>query len=169
MTEPAAVAPVRVEVAPADFDRWATLLDLLQASFAYMDGRIDPPSSLHALGVADLQAKAREETLIVATEGDALVGCAYAALRPGCVYVGKLAVAARMRGRGLARQIMACAEGVARAQGRAFLELQTRIELIENHATFAALGFETVAKTAHAGYDRPTSITMRRRVGTETA
>ena len=33
-------------------------------------------------------------------------------------------------------------------------------ELIENHATFAALGFRKTGETAHAGYSRPTSITM---------
>ncbi|MFN7434077.1 MAG: N-acetyltransferase, partial [Betaproteobacteria bacterium] len=46
--------------------------------------------------------------------------------------------------------------------GRTALELQTRIELTENHATFAALGFAKVAETAHPGYARPTSITLRR-------
>ena len=45
------------------------------------------------------------------------------------------------------------------------LELQTRVELTENHATFRALGFVEVARTAHPGYDRPTSITFRRPVG----
>jgi phosphinothricin acetyltransferase len=44
------------------------------------------------------------------------------------------------------------------------LELQTRVELIENHNTFSALGFEKVAETAHPGYSRPTSITMQRAV-----
>jgi phosphinothricin acetyltransferase len=44
------------------------------------------------------------------------------------------------------------------------LELQTRVELIENHKTFGALGFEKVAETAHPGYSRPTSITMQRSI-----
>ncbi len=29
------------------FDRYEELLSLIRASFAYMDGRIDPPSSAH--------------------------------------------------------------------------------------------------------------------------
>lgn len=66
--------------------------------------------------------------------------------------------------RGIARALFRAAEDLARSHGRAFLELQTRIELLENHATFSALGFEKVAETAHPGHDRPTSITMRRRV-----
>ena len=31
-------------------------------------------------------------------------------------------------------------------------------------ATFAALGFQVVARTAHPGFDRPTSLTLRKRV-----
>jgi hypothetical protein len=56
------------------------------------------------------------------------------------------------------------AEEVARTHGRKFLELQTRVELVENHATFAALGFKKVAESAHPGYSRPTTITMRKPV-----
>ena len=48
---------------------------------------------------------------------------------------------------------------------RLMLPHTTRIELTENHATFAALGFAKVAETAHPGYKRATSITLRRRVG----
>ncbi|NDA32773.1 MAG: hypothetical protein EBZ04_11080 [Betaproteobacteria bacterium] len=57
------------------------------------------------------------------------------------------------------------ADEIARQHGKPFLELQTRVELIENHVTFGALGFVRVAETAHPGYSRATSITMRRRVG----
>lgn len=73
-------------------------------------------------------------------------------------------MAQHARGKGVARAMMAAAESLARGHGRAFLELQTRVELIENHATFRALGFEKVAETAHPGYDRSTSITMRKRL-----
>jgi hypothetical protein len=56
------------------------------------------------------------------------------------------------------------ADAMARALGRPLLELQTRVELTENHAIFAALGFREVGRTAHPGYDRPTSVTMERPV-----
>jgi hypothetical protein len=42
------------------------------------------------------------------------------------------------------------------------LELQTRVELEENHAAFRAMGFAEAGRTAHPGYDRPTSITFRK-------
>lgn len=155
---------MRISVSPTDFSAWHDLLALLQGAFAYMESRIDPPSSLNRMGVEDLRAKAKEETLIVATEGNEIIGCAFAAIRDDCVYVGKVAVANSARRKGVARELMATAEGVARNNQRHFLELQTRFELVENYQTFAALGFEKVAETAHPGYDRPTSITMRKRV-----
>ena len=112
----------------------------------------------------DLRAKARREQLLVANEHGQLVGCAYVDVRDTCVYVGKVTVASTVRGRGIARKLLAVAESIALTAGRPVLELQTRVELIENHNTFLALGFEKVAKTAHPGYSRPTSITMQRAV-----
>jgi GNAT superfamily N-acetyltransferase len=155
---------VRVAISPQDFSDWKALLQLLQTSFAYMDSRIDPPSSLQRMGIDELRSKSRQETLILASEGSDLIGCAFAALRSECVYVGKIAVAERARGRGVARQIIAAAEVIARNAGRHALELQTRIELVENHTAFAALGFAKISETAHPGYTRPTSITMRKTV-----
>lgn len=162
-------ASVRVALAPADFADWTALLALLRESFAYMDSRIDPPSSLREMGIAELRAKARAESLIVAVDEAGLVGCAFAAIQAGCVYVGKLAVAERARGRGIARQIVGIAESLAGDNGRQCLELRTRIELVENHRAFAALGFAKVGETAHPGYGRPTSITMRKRLAARVA
>lgn len=157
---------LRIAVRPPNFSDWPALLALLQAAFADMDGRIDPPSSLARLDVDALRAKAADEHLFVATVGNTLVGCAFASIRDDCVYVGKLAVAAAARRRGVARALIDAAARLARDHGRTALELQTRIEeLTENHATFAALGFAKVAETAHPGYKRATSITLRRRVG----
>ena len=121
------------------------------------------------MGVAELRARARDESLIIACDDAGLVGCAFAAVKADCVYVGKLAVAERARGRGIARKIMRVAESLAGQSGRQFLELRTRVELIENHRAFAALGFEKVAETAHPGCPRPTSITMRKRLAVRVA
>jgi GNAT superfamily N-acetyltransferase len=160
---------MRISVSPTDFTDWHGLLGLLRGSFAFMDGRIDPPSSLTRMGVEELKTKAAEETLIIATDGQELMGCAFAAVREDCVYVGKVAVASSARRQGVARAMMNTAENLAREHNRSYLELQTRVELVENHATFRALGFTKVAETAHPGYSRPTSITMRRRVAESAA
>jgi len=155
---------LRIVVAPREFDDWPALLALLRSAYAYMEGRIDPPSSLLRMSAEDFARKSRDETLILAWDGARLVGCGFAALREGCVYVGKLAVDESMRRRGVARGILEAAEALARENGRPFVELETRIELTENHATFAAVGFRRVAESAHPGYDRPTSVTLRKPV-----
>jgi len=135
------------------------VLQLVQDSFAYMDTRIDPPSSMHRLTVEDIrqQAAAGEVWVI----GAPPVSCMFLTNKGNCLYLGKLAVATDHRGKGLARQMVALAVARARALDLPAVELQTRVELTENHATFAALGFTETGRTAHPGYDRPTSITFR--------
>ncbi|MCC0030657.1 MAG: GNAT family N-acetyltransferase [Brucellaceae bacterium] len=155
---------IEVAFAPDNFGRWEELHALLMRCFASMEGRIDPPSSLLAMNADTLAAKARDETLVLATDGDTLIGCAFLRIEDECLYVGKIAVDAGWQGRGIARRMFALAEDHASANGRSHLELQTRVELTENHETFGRLGFVKTAETAHAGYERPTSITMRKPV-----
>jgi ribosomal protein S18 acetylase RimI-like enzyme len=129
-----------------------------------MDARIDPPSSLFRMDAEQLAAKSRDETLILAFDDRRVVGCVFAALRADCVYVSKLAVDEATRRRGVARKLLEAAEAFASENARPFVELEARVELVENHATFASLGFSKVGESAHAGFDRPTSITMRKSI-----
>ncbi|NVD37271.1 GNAT family N-acetyltransferase [Ensifer sp. HO-A22] len=146
----------------ATFDRYGELLDLILKAFAFMDGRIDPPSSAHALTVAGLKQKASAEIGLIALDGAELAGCIFCKPEPDCLYVGKLAVAAAYRGQGVGRLLLAKAEEAARSRNLSALRLQTRIELIENHRTFAAWGFIETGRTAHPGFARPTTIEMRK-------
>ncbi len=161
-TAGAPAEPAQVVRAAPDFQRWPELLALLHAAFAFQHGRIDPPSSLHRMDAATLASKAGEEALLLALDGERLLGCLFARPTGAALYVGKFAVAPEAQGRGIGRQLMHVAESFARERGLGEVELETRIELVENHATFAALGFRKVAEKAHPGYDRPTSITMRK-------
>ena len=154
-----------ITVSPEKFSEWSALAELLREAFKYMGGRIDPPSSLGAMGVTDFIQKAQDETLIVAQINNQLIGCAFAAIRDDCVYLSKVAVHQAYRRQGVTRSLFEAADELARQMGKRFLELQTRIELTENHQAFGALGFIKVAETAHPGYSRTTSITMRRAVG----
>ncbi|WP_167531464.1 MULTISPECIES: GNAT family N-acetyltransferase [unclassified Mesorhizobium] len=149
---------------PADFGRWGDVLALIMRAFAFMDGIIDPPSSAHLLTADALRAKALRETGFLALDGDRIVGCVFALERADGLYVGKLAVAPDRQGHGIGRRLMQAAEDLARSRGKAAIELETRIELTTNHAAFARLGFRETGRTAHDGYDRPTSITMRKTI-----
>lgn len=140
---------------------WPAILALLRAEFAFMQGRIDPPSSLETLTPEALTDQTRKGEIWII---GAPVACLFLTPKPGELYLGKLAVAASHRGQGLARRLMDLAESRARALGLPALELQTRVELVENQATFRALGFTETGRTAHPGYDRPTSVTFRRPV-----
>ena len=146
----------------AGYPHWDAVLCLILDAFAFMEGRIDPPSSAHRLSVADMAAQAATGAVWAVEEAGTPVACLFAKPKGDALYLGKLAVAASHRGQGLARRLVEAAEAEARARGLGHLELETRIELTENHAAFAALGFARTGETAHAGFDRPTSITMRK-------
>ncbi len=148
----------------ADFARWRELLALILSSFAYMNGRIDPPSSALKLTFESLAAKAQAEIAYVVIEEGALVGCIFLRPEADCLYVGKLAVAPAAERRGIGRRLLGIAEDTARALSLPGLRLETRIELTENHAVFGRWGFEKTAENAHPGFTRTTSIEMRKRL-----
>lgn len=149
-----------------DFDRWQELLALIMSSFAYMDGVIDPPSSAHRLTLDNLSEKARAEIAFVAVDEGELLGCLFCRPEPpACLYVGKLCVSSQAQGKGIGKMLLQRSEALARELALPALRLETRIELIGNHARFAAWGFVKTAENAHAGYDRTTSIEMTKVLG----
>ncbi len=126
-----------------------------------MDGRIDPPSSLHMMTADSLRQKAQVETLLLARVNHLIAGCMFCREDGAFLYVGKVAVEPENQTTGIGRKLFGAAFQIARNAGMAGLELETRIELTEIHAFFERLGFVKVGESAHAGYDRSTSITMR--------
>lgn len=147
--------------AEADFD---AIHALLTQCFAYMDGRIDPPSSLHRLSAADLAAKADKNACVIARLEGHLVGCLFVEDLGDALAIEKLAVHPNCRRAGIGSGLIEGASMIAQSLGRRKLRLQTRIELTENHAAFAAMGFAKTGETAHPGFDRPTSVTMEKRL-----
>lgn len=137
---------------------WPALLALIRQAFAPMDGRIDPPSSARSLTAARLAELARTSEVWVI--GAPPMACVILTPTPHALSIGKLAVAETERCKGHARRLIALAETRARALGLPRLDLQSRVELTENHDTFRALGFVQTAATAHPGYTRPTSLTF---------
>jgi len=154
-------ASIVVRRAPVDFPDWENVRTLVLDAFAYMEGRIDPPSSALRLTAESMQADASEGALLLAERADQLVGCVFVRPKDDALYVHKFAVRPGLQGLGVGKLLMAAVRAEAARLGIATLELQTRIELSRNHATFARMGFVKTGETAHAGFDRPTSITMR--------
>lgn len=145
-----------------DYGDWQGLLTLILQAFAYMAGRIDPPSSALRLTPESVARQVEAGAVFIAEEAGELVGSIFCEVKGEALYLGKLAVRPDCQGRGIGRALLRAAEDEARRLGLAMLELQTRIELVENHATFARLGFVKTAESAHPGYAQATSITMRR-------
>lgn len=142
---------------------WPHVRDLLARAFAGMEGRISPPSSLHHLTAADIAEQAvKGEVWVI---GAPAVACVFLTPKQNALYLGKLAVDPVVRRMGYARRLIGVAEDRAHALGLPALELWTRIELVENHATFRALGFVQTASHAHAGFEGPTTLIFTKRLG----
>ncbi|MGR3513761.1 MAG: GNAT family N-acetyltransferase [Paracoccaceae bacterium] len=145
-----------------DDPRLGDVLALIRTAFTAHNGRIDPPSSMHRMTLESFaQSAGSAEVWAVGAPPVATVSLT---VKEQAVYLSKLAVAQHARGTGMARQLIQLAEERARALGCAALELQTRVELTENHATFATLGFQIVGESVHVGFDRPTSLIMRKTI-----
>ena len=80
--------------------------------------------------------------------------------RDGGLYFGRLAVANAVRGRGIARALVAAVEAEARLLGLSRLLLSTRLVWTDNRRLFTALGFIEAAEHAHPGYSAPTFVDM---------
>lgn len=99
----------------------ADILSLIQRSFAYMEARIDPPSSMHRLSVETIARQCEEGE--VWTIGTPPIACIFFTLKPDCLYLGKVSVDEASRGQGLASKMVKLAEERARALGYEWLEL----------------------------------------------
>ena len=141
---------------------WPHLRDLIARAFAGMNGRIDPPSSAHHLTATDIAAQAVAGEIWVI--GAPSVACVFLTPLPHALYLSKLAVDPAVQRMGYARRLTAVAELRGHELGLPALELWSRIELVENHAIFRALGFVQSGTHAHAGFDRPTTLIFTKRM-----
>ena len=141
----------------------ADIMRLIENSFSYMEGRIDPPSSMNRLTVSEIAENCCSGE--VWSFGNPITACMFLKPKNDALYVGKLAVDKSYRGRGFARKMIELAGERAKVHGKSYLELFTRIELIENHLAFGKLGFKTIAEASHPGYEKPTYLVMRKLVG----
>lgn len=143
-------------------DDFPVILDLVRHAFAYMDGIVDPASTVNLMSVASLQKSA--ETGEVWTLGTPIVGCMVLTPKDDMLYLGKLAVADSEQGKGLARVLIEHACERAKSLGLTGVELGTRIELTNNQRAFEKMGFVEFERECHPGFDRHTAITYRRAV-----
>ncbi len=150
--------------ADRSFTDWVTLLSLIQSSYAYMEGQVDPPSSLHSYDTKTLKTKSREEILWLAYADRDLVGSIFGKVNGKSLYVGKLAIDPEHQGKGIGGQLMKALETEALERNLEELELEVRIELTGNQKAFAAMGFHVSKSSIHEGYDKVTFLEMRKKL-----
>jgi predicted N-acetyltransferase YhbS len=132
---------------------------------AFRDLPIDPPSSMLKETPADVLARLKTETALVAEADGALVGSVFCAPTDDALYIGRLAVRDDFRRQGVASALIEAAKAEARRRSIRRLTLSTRIALTGNVALFARHGFVVVAEQAHAGFSHPTSYDMELALG----
>ncbi len=96
--------------------------------------------------------------------GRDLVALLLWAERDGGLYCGRLAVHPEFRGRGLARRLIAAAEGEARRRGLSRLDVRVRLELPDNLRLFRSCGFGEIGRDAHPGFAMPTILLLEKRL-----
>ena len=151
---------MKFRVTLAKANQVGDVLSLIQSTFAYMEGRIDPPSSMYRLTEDHVGLRLRKGEVFVI--GDTVDACMFVEQKGEALYLGKVAIRANLRGKGRFTALIAKAVDVALARGLSALEIESRIELTEVHAAFARQGFFETAKEAHDGFDAPTFIVMRK-------
>ena len=136
-------------VEPADADEVAAMI---RAAFAALETPVDPPPSALRVQGEDVRAH-------LVSGGGAWwpgMGCVLWSVKQGGLYVGRLAVLPRCRGKGVALALLAHAEAVARGMGLPRMHLEVRLALAGNRRLFARAGFKETVQQAHPGFATPT-------------
>ena len=153
--------PVTVRRVDPEGNDCRDVIDLILAAFDYMEGRIDPPPSAYRLTPDTIRTQTKRGLVLLVEMERVLLGCVFLTRGMQDFHLGKLAIVPACQRRGIGRSLFEASAEIPRAEGFREIELQTRVELIENQSAFTAIGFCEVGRTTHAGYDRPTFVTMR--------
>ena len=127
---------------------------------AFRDLPIDPPSSGLKETLADFAARLQSDTIFVASVGAEFIGSIFCTPDDDALYVGRLAVRADWRRRGVASALVDAAKAEAGRRGAKRMTLGARIALPGNVALFRRHGFAIVRETCHPGFTTPTSYDM---------
>ena len=105
-------------------------------------------------------ARLRSDTIYVALDVGALIGCIFCTPDGDALYIGRLAVRLDWRRRGVASALVDAAKTEAQRCGARRMTLGARIALPGNLALFRRQGFVIVREACHPGFTTPTSYDM---------
>lgn len=138
----------------------ATLLRLIQTAFGEYQGRLDPPSGAHAETERSIVNLLEREHAVLAGVSTEALGCVFYHHAPDETYLHRLAVLPAARRMSLGRALMNYVEARARDAGVARVRLGVRLQLPENQAYYARMGYTVLRYGTHTGYTQPTFVHM---------
>jgi GNAT superfamily N-acetyltransferase len=133
---------------PADLVSVASMIDEAFSVYTPRIGR--PPGPMfdnHAESIA-------AGNCYVAEDEAGIAGTIVVTLDAEPAQFDNVAVTARARGTGLGRQLIARAEALARAAGRAEIILYTNLMMTENLTLYPHLGYSETRRVSEKGYQR---------------
>lgn len=136
--------------------QFAAILALVHETF----GNLTPPSGALNETLADVAARFTAGPVLIAYDGNTLVGSLYGALKDGGLYLTRMAVKPDRQKQGIGRALLKAAEAEARLLGATKLTLRVRVNLPENRAYFARAGFRVTGQGQDPG--RPPYEAMER-------
>lgn len=159
-----ALAPGRLWLRPATPDDAPTLLTIIQQAYAQYRDRLDPPSGALRESAAALAALLCHESAVLAGAGPVAAGCVFYDQTGDELYMHRLAVIPAARQMSLGHALVSYVEARAREAGCVRVRLGVRLQLPENQAFYARLGYAVLGPDAHPGYTRPTFLHMAKSV-----
>jgi len=123
------------------------IMVMVHAAFAHFT----PPSGVLKETAADLATRQRDGVVLVAMDGDRVIGSVFCARTDDAFYLTRLACHPDWRRRGVGRALMRAAENEARRLGLPKLALRVRKTLPDNLAYFKKLGFVVTGEGREGG------------------
>ncbi|MGH2373745.1 MAG: GNAT family N-acetyltransferase [bacterium] len=117
---------------------------------------------MHSETVETIRQKLKTSFAVVALVNGDVAGCVFYQPEPTHVYLGRLSVLPRYRGRGVGRALIDYVEARARTLGIPRVQIGVRLSLADIQAYYHRLGYRVVRHAAHEGYTRPTSVVMEK-------
>ena len=138
------------------------LHEVLTRTFREYEGRLDPPSGVHAETVSSLARKVAEGGALVCEVGAEVVGCAFYAPRSGYLYVGRFGVLPEYRRGGIGALLLGATERRAEELGYRRVRLNVRLVLEGLRAYYEARGYRPIVYLRHEGYAEDTYVEMEK-------
>ncbi len=138
------------------------LHDILVRAFSEYEGRLDPPSGVHAETIDSVKDRVNEGGALICEAGGVVAGCVFYAPQAGYLYVGRLAVVPEYRRRGIGDLLLQAAERRAAEFGLSHVRLGVRLALGTLRAYYEARGYVPNAFRSHAGYTEATYVEMEK-------